>query len=132
RATARARIESIDSCRAASTNAHVLTTTTSASLAPDAATSPSASSDATTFSESTAFFGHPSVSTKKRGARARAGLVTWPSYKRPPLPRPAGRPEQPSRTGPKTTSPDSPMSAPRALHPVVRLLELLDGHEPRR
>jgi hypothetical protein len=44
-------------------NAHVLTTTTSASDGSDAATRPSARSDATTLSESTAFFGQPSVST---------------------------------------------------------------------
>jgi len=44
-------------------NAHVFTTTTSASDGSAAAVRPSASKDATTLSESTAFFGQPSVST---------------------------------------------------------------------
>ena len=46
RADARLRIVSIDSSRAASMKAHVLTTTRSASPGPSAGTSPSASSDA--------------------------------------------------------------------------------------
>jgi len=54
---------SIDSWRAASMNAHVLTTTTSASSTEPARSSPSASNDATTLSLSTAFFGQPRVST---------------------------------------------------------------------
>ena len=57
---------SIDSWRAASMKAQVFTTTRSASSGPAAGSSPSASRDATTLSESTAFFGQPSVSTKKR------------------------------------------------------------------
>ena len=61
--SASASATSIDSWRAASMNAQVLTTTTSASAGVGGATRPSASSDATTLSESTAFFGQPSVST---------------------------------------------------------------------
>ena len=60
---ASASATSIDSWRAASMNAHVLTTTRSASSGAAAGTSPSASREATTLSESTAFFGQPSVST---------------------------------------------------------------------
>jgi hypothetical protein len=63
RASASASVTSMDSWRAASTNAHVLTTTSSASSAEDAGTRPSASSEAVTLSESTAFFGQPRVST---------------------------------------------------------------------
>ncbi len=62
-ASASARAVSIDSCRAASTNAQVLTTIRSASSAWPAGVSPSARSEATTLSESTAFFGQPKVST---------------------------------------------------------------------
>src|SRR3954470_8001970 len=60
-----ARTVSIDSWRAASTKAHVFTTTRSAAAASSATTRPSARRLATTLSESTAFFGHPSVSTQK-------------------------------------------------------------------
>ncbi len=66
--SASARAVSIDSCRAASTNAHVLTTIRSASSARSTGANPSARSEATTLSESTAFFGQPKVSTKNRGA----------------------------------------------------------------
>ena len=62
-ASARPSATSIDSCRAASMKAQVFTTTRSASPGVAAGTSPSASSVATTLSESTAFFGQPRVST---------------------------------------------------------------------
>ena len=53
---------SIDSWRAASMKAHVLTTTRSASPGSSDACSPSASSVPISLSESTWFFGQPSVS----------------------------------------------------------------------
>ena len=53
---------SIDSCRASSMNAQVFTTTRSAAAGSSVATSPSASSVPTSLSESTWFFGQPSVS----------------------------------------------------------------------
>src|SRR5215207_7838361 len=65
RVSPRARMVSIDSWRAASMKAHVLTTTRSARAASSAGARPSARRLATTLSESTAFFGHPSVSTQK-------------------------------------------------------------------
>ena len=55
---------SMDSWRAASMKAQVLTTTTSASSGDEAAAIPSPASDARTLSESTAFFGQPRVSTQ--------------------------------------------------------------------
>ena len=66
RAAESARMVSTDSWRAASMNAHVFTTTTSASSGPRAGVRPSANRDATTLSESTAFFGQPRVSMWKR------------------------------------------------------------------
>src|SRR6185312_12387679 len=76
RASVRARTVSIDSWRAASTKAQVLTTTSSASSARAAGSRPSARRLATTLSESTAFFGHPRVSTQKDGSLT-AGQGTW-------------------------------------------------------
>src|SRR5262249_47296476 len=67
-ASARATIVSIDAARAASTNAHGFTTTTSAAVGSSVGSSPSASSVPRILSESTAFFGQPNVSTKNRGA----------------------------------------------------------------
>ena len=55
-------IVSMLSLRASSMNAHVLTTTTSASDSSSVAVSPCASSVPTSFSESTSFLGQPSVS----------------------------------------------------------------------
>ena len=55
---------SIDSWRASSTKAQVLTTTTSASSGPAAAESPSATSRPPSLSESTWFLGQPRVSTQ--------------------------------------------------------------------
>ncbi len=72
RASSRARVASMDSVRASSTKAQVFTTTRSASPAEAAGTRPSSRSEPTTLSESTAFFGQPRVSTKKR-AGASAG-----------------------------------------------------------
>jgi hypothetical protein len=54
---------SIDSLRASSMNAQVLTTTRSASAASSVGVIPSASSVPTNLSLSTWFFGHPKVST---------------------------------------------------------------------
>src|SRR5205823_3905076 len=68
RASLRARTVSIDSWRAASMNAHVLTTTTSASSGASAGTIPSASIVPVSLSESTWFFGQPRVSTQKECA----------------------------------------------------------------
>src|SRR5690348_3115762 len=65
RLSLRASTVSIDSWRAASMNAQVLTTTTSASSGPVAGTSPSASIVPVSLSESTWFFGQPRVSTQK-------------------------------------------------------------------
>src|SRR5947209_1682296 len=65
RASLRARTVSIDSWRAASMKAQVLTTTTSASSGASAGTSPSASIVPVSLSESTWFFGQPRVSTQK-------------------------------------------------------------------
>ena len=53
---------STDSWRAASMKAHVFTTTRSAPSALSASFMPSANSVPTNLSESTWFFGHPSVS----------------------------------------------------------------------
>src|SRR5689334_10858409 len=64
RASPSASTVSIDSWRAASMKAHVLTTTTSASSGPAAGTSPSASIVPVSLSESTWFFGQPRVSTQ--------------------------------------------------------------------
>ena len=55
----------MDSCRACSTNAHVLTTTTSANSGDSAGTKPSDSIVPTNLSESTSFLGQPSVSIQK-------------------------------------------------------------------
>src|SRR4051794_3522418 len=63
-----ARIVSTDSRRASSMNAQVLTTTTSASRTSSVALRPSAPRAAAILSESTAFFGHPSVTRWKRPA----------------------------------------------------------------
>src|SRR6478735_7344291 len=60
------RTVSIDSWRASSMKAQVLTTTRSASAGSDAATRPSAARRPTSLSESTEFFGHPSVSIQYR------------------------------------------------------------------
>ena len=54
---------SIDSRRASSMKAHVLTTTRSAAPGSDVAIIPSATSVPTSLSESTWFLGQPSVST---------------------------------------------------------------------
>ena len=62
--SARPRTTSIDSWRASSMKAQVLTTTRSASSAAPAAVIPSARNVPTSLSESTWFFGQPSVSTK--------------------------------------------------------------------
>ena len=56
---------SIDSWRASSTKAQVLTTTTSAWSGPSAGTRPSASIVPTSLSESTWFLGQPKVSIQK-------------------------------------------------------------------
>src|SRR5438067_40597 len=72
------RTVSIDSSRAASMNAHVFTTTTSASEGSSAATSPSATSVPTSLSESTLFFGHPRVSTQNVFS---AGAATAQMYR---------------------------------------------------
>src|SRR3954453_2213999 len=74
--SASARAVSIDSCRAASTNAQVLTTMRSASSACPAGVRPSARREATTLSESTAFFGQPRVSTSNRGATGESYRAT--------------------------------------------------------
>ena len=76
----RARTVSIDSWRASSMNAQVLTTTRSAWSAPSAAVRPSASSVPASLSESTWFFGQPSVSTQKVRAidADRTGARRWP------------------------------------------------------
>ena len=62
RSSSSARIVSIDSRRASSMNAQVLTTTRSARAASSVASMPSASNAPTNLSESTSFFGQPSVS----------------------------------------------------------------------
>src|SRR4051794_41720107 len=93
RASPNARTVSIDSWRAASTKAQVLTTTRSAPSASSAGTRPSARRLATTLSESTAFFGHPSVSTQKDCAlTARQATGGGPPPPPPPPPRPGGPP----------------------------------------
>src|SRR5712691_3288619 len=64
--------------------AQVFTTTRSASSTERAGASPSESSDATTLSESTAFFGQPRVSIQKREAvagRGSAGAMTVLAYR---------------------------------------------------
>src|SRR5438067_375013 len=76
RASAAASTVSIDSCRAASMNAQVLTTMRSASAGDAAATKPSATSEPATLSESTWFFGQPSVSIQKRCPDGMAGQST--------------------------------------------------------
>src|SRR6478672_5359020 len=93
RTSPRARVVSIDSWRAASMNAHVLTTTRSAPEASAAGTRPSASRLATTLSESTAFFGHPNVSTQNDCA-VTAGQATGgvPTTLLPRVARPEGSP----------------------------------------
>ena len=68
---------SMDSCRAASMNAHVLTTTRSASSGDVAADIPSTSSVPTSLSESTWFLGQPSVSIQYRAPMS-------PRYRAPP------------------------------------------------
>ena len=55
----------MDSCRASSMKAHVLTTTRSALSASATGVIPSARNVPTSLSESTWFFGQPRVSTKK-------------------------------------------------------------------
>src|ERR671922_1879754 len=55
--------------------AQVLTTTRSASAAERAGTSPSPSREAATLSESTAFFGQPSVSIQKRSPEPPAATL---------------------------------------------------------
>jgi len=65
RASLRASTVSMDSWRASSMKAQVLTTTRSASSAAPAGTRPSASIVPVNLSESTWFFGQPSVSTQK-------------------------------------------------------------------
>ena len=64
----------MDSCRAASMNAQVLTTTRSASSGDSAASKPSVARVPTSLSESTWFFGQPSVSIQYRSA-------TWTIYR---------------------------------------------------
>ena len=65
RTSSRARIVAIDSSRASSTNAQVLTTTRSASSADAGSDQPSASIVPVSLSESTWFLGQPRVSTQK-------------------------------------------------------------------
>ena len=68
RVSDRARTVSIDSWRAASMKAQVLTTTRSASSGESAASKPSTVSVPTNLSESTWFFGQPKVSIQYRSA----------------------------------------------------------------
>ena len=66
RCSSRARIVSIDSWRAASMKAQVLTTTRSAAAGSSVGCIPSASSVPTSLSESTWFFGQPSLDVEPR------------------------------------------------------------------
>ncbi len=146
RASASESTVSIDSWRAASMNAQVLTTTRSASSGESAASRPSTVRIPTSLSESTWFFGHPNVSIQYRSAtrtiyrrdrrarrtggssaRWRSGLVVVAGMRTPgpgPAPSHAGPgPERAEREGFEPSDPVTQVNS-LAVSPIRPLSHL--------